>query len=129
MKFRRFEHINQTCQDLQKTRDFYETLFPDWQVRAQGEEDGWIWQHFGDHQFYLALNQPPAGTEVSPTTGHLEHIGFVIDDGAAMQLLLDAHNIEYVVFNSPETKYRIYVNDPDGTEVELVEYQNDYLLR
>jgi len=46
-----------------------------------------------------------------------------------MTALLDTQGIEYVIFNSPETKYRIYVNDPDGTEVELVEYQDDYQLR
>lgn len=129
MQFQRFEHINQTCRNLDETREFYQTLFPDWTIRAEGVEGGWHWQHFGDRQFYLALNQPPKNTEVTQSTGHLEHLGFVIEDGEAMKKLLDQQGIEYTVFKSPETKTRIYVNDPDGTEIELVDYEDTYELR
>ncbi|MEN9521048.1 MAG: hypothetical protein RLZZ381_3636 [Cyanobacteriota bacterium] len=55
MQFHRFEHVNQICQDLEETRQFYQTLFPNWEVRAEGEEDGWHWLHFGDRQFYKDL--------------------------------------------------------------------------
>lgn len=129
MQFRRFEHINQTCRNLDVTRQFYQTLFPTWTVRAEGKEGGWRWQHFGDRQFYLALNQPPNSTQITQSTGHLDHVGFVIEDGEAMKALLDAQGIEYTVFKSPETKTRIYVTDPDGTEIELVEYEDTYELR
>lgn len=129
MNFYRFEHVNQSCKDLDATRQFYQILFPDWVVRAEGKEAGWRWMHFGDRQFYLALNQPPNSATVPPSTGHLDHIGFVITDGAAMQAVLDTHSIPYEIYRSPETKFRIYVHDPDGTQVELVEYQEDYALR
>jgi catechol 2,3-dioxygenase-like lactoylglutathione lyase family enzyme len=129
MQFRRFEHINQICRNLDATRQFYQNLFPEWTVRAQGEEDGWRWQHFGDRQFYLALNQPPNTMEVSQSTGHVDHIGFVIENSEAMKALLETHGIEYSVFKSPETKSRIYITDPDGTEIELVEYEDSYALR
>lgn len=129
MNFHRFEHVNQSCRDLDTTRQFYQTLFPDWFVRAEGEDAGWRWMHFGDRQFYLALNQPPNSANITQSTGHLDHIGFVIADGAAMKTILDTHGIPYEVYQSPETKLRIYVHDPDGTQVELVEYQDNYALR
>ncbi len=129
MQFHRFEHVNQICQDLEGTRQFYQTLFPNWQVRAEGEEDGWHWMHFGGRQFYLSLNQPPESDEIQKSTGHINHIGFVIDDSEAMKTLLDEKGIQYYTYKSPETKCRIYVSDPDGTELELVEYEKDYALK
>ncbi|MDX2230936.1 MAG: bleomycin resistance protein [Leptolyngbyaceae cyanobacterium bins.349] len=129
MNFHRFEHINQCCRNLDATRQFYQTLFPEWFVRAEGNDQGWRWMHFGNEQFYLALNQPPNTDTVSSSTGHLDHIGFVITDGEAMTTLLDTHHIPYEIYHSPETKCRIYVIDPDGTQVELVQYAADYALR
>ena len=55
--------------------------------------------------------------------------GLVIEDGKKMTALLEANGIEYVVDDAPETQYRIYVKDPDGTWLELVEYTEDYELR
>ncbi len=100
MQFHRFEHVNQICQDLEGTR-----------------------------QFYLSLNQPPELDKVQKSTGHIDHIGFVIDDSEAMKALFDAKGIQYYTYKSPETKCRIYVSDPDGTELELVEYEEDYALK
>jgi len=128
MNFQRFEHINQLCKDINATQQFYQTLFPDWYVRAEGEDSGWRWMHLGNQQFYLALNQPPQSKH-SDSTGHVDHIGFVIEDGEAMKALLEQHNIPYEIYHSPETKARIYVTDPDGTELEFVDYQADYALK
>ena len=129
MNFCRFEHVNQSCKNLDATRQFYQTLFPDWFVRAEGEDGGWRWMHFGNHQFYLALNQPPDTANLSSSTGHVDHIGFVIQDGEAMKTILTTGNIPYEIYNSPETKVRIYINDPDGTQIELVQYQDNYALK
>lgn len=131
MTFLRFEHINLACHDLNQTLAFYQTLFPAWEVRAEGVHDGHRWVHFGNHQVYLALNDTP---ELS-RTHHLyenigiNHVGFVIDDGDAMKAHLEAHQIEYYTLTAPETKHRIYVSDPDGNEVELVEYHASYGFR
>jgi catechol 2,3-dioxygenase-like lactoylglutathione lyase family enzyme len=127
MNFLRFEHINQACRNLDVTCQFYQTLFPDWFVRAEGNSGGTRWIHFGDRQFYLSLYEisDPAGF-ASSNTGHLDHVGFVIEDGAKILATLDANGIEYHIEASPETKYRIYVSDPEGTWIELVEYQDLY---
>jgi catechol 2,3-dioxygenase-like lactoylglutathione lyase family enzyme len=131
MNFNRFEHINMACKDMEATARFYQILFPDWRVRAEGTYNGDRWMHLGNHQFYLALNNAPTLERVHPLYEAIgvNHVGFVIEDGEKMQALLGANGIEYYTLDSPETKYRIYVFDPDGNEVELVEYQSTYSLR
>ncbi len=132
MKVKRFEHINLSCKSLDASQAFYQTLFPDWQVRAQGVgPEGSRWVHFGDDQVYLALNDNPAGERLQqPYEGlGVNHVGFVIDDGEAFRALLTAQGVEYYTMSAPETRHRIYVSDPDGNEIEFVEYQNDYALR
>jgi hypothetical protein len=53
----------------------------------------------------------------------------VIDDGDKMQALLAASGIEFFTQPAPETKHRIYLVDPDGVCLELVEYQESYALK
>jgi len=53
----------------------------------------------------------------------------VIEDGEKMMAILKAKGIEYFIEDSPETKYRIYVQDPDSTFLDLVEYNTGYELR
>lgn len=131
MNFNRFEHINLACKNLNVTVSFYQTLFPDWRVRAEGENQGDRWLHFGNDHFYLALNEAPSQERVHQLYENIgiNHVGFVINDGDAMKALLDAHHIEYYTLSAPETRHRLYVTDPDGNEIELVEYQPNYALR
>ncbi|MBE9126729.1 MULTISPECIES: VOC family protein [unclassified Coleofasciculus] len=131
MKLQRFEHINLACQDLDATKTFYQTLFPDWYVRAENNDRHDRWMHFGNDQFYLALNHEPnlkRVHEIYEMIG-VNHVGFVIDDGNAMKTRLEEHGIEYYTMTASETKHRIYVTDPDGNEIELVEYHPEYALR
>ncbi|HLP88026.1 MAG TPA: VOC family protein [Nostocaceae cyanobacterium] len=131
MQLMRFEHINISCQNLEATKKFYQTLFPDWYVRAEGIFNGRNWLHLGNDQFYIALNDTPQQERIHQIYENIgiNHIGFVIKDGEKMKDLLEQSGIEYYNLTSPETKYRIYVTDPDGNEIELVEYQLDYALR
>ncbi len=131
MDMLRFEHINLSCKDIDASKEFYQTLFPDWYVRVDGIYEGRRWIHFGNNQFYLALNHTPdvEKTHTNYENIGINHVGIVIKDGEAMKKLLEAEGIEYYMLSSPETKHRIYVNDPDGNEIEFVEYQPDYALR
>jgi catechol 2,3-dioxygenase-like lactoylglutathione lyase family enzyme len=140
MNFSRFEHINLSVQDLEASQRFYQTLFPDWFVRAEGSVQSTApngdplverWLHLGNQQFYIAINQT-TGQQRShqPYQGlGVNHVGFVIQDSESMKTLLDENGIEYYTYTSPETKLRLYVSDPDGNEIELVEYQKNYALR
>lgn len=131
MNFTRFEHINLSCKDIDVTTKFYQTLFPDWYVRAEGVYDGIRWIHLGNHQFYLTLNDFSGQNRVHQGYENIgvNHVGFVIKDGEMMLKLLDNEGIKYYTMTAAETKHRIYVNDPDGNEIELVEYQPDYALK
>ncbi len=129
MTFQRFEHINLSCCNLEATQRFYQTLFPDWFVREQG--DGWM--HLGNEQFYISLFEEPSCTvrNYAPYASvGFNHVGFVIQDGQAMQAILDREGIRYEVNNdAPETAFRAYLIDPDGNEIELIEYAKTYALR
>ncbi|MFB2921460.1 VOC family protein [Aerosakkonema funiforme] len=131
MNLIRFEHINLSCKDIDAAKNFYQTVFPNWDVRAEGVNDGSRWMHLGNNQFYLALNDTPNEERVHQIYENIgiNHVGFVIDDGDAMKALLEKHGIEYYTMTAPETKHRIYVTDPDGNEIELVEYNQDYQLK
>ncbi len=131
MNFIRFEHINLSCQDINASKNFYQTLFPNWYVRAEGVFNGRRWMHFGDNQFYLALNDETEQERVHNAYENIgiNHVGFVIKDGEAMKKMLEDEGIEYYTMSALETKHRIYVNDPDGNEIELVEYNPDYALK
>jgi catechol 2,3-dioxygenase-like lactoylglutathione lyase family enzyme len=131
MDMLRFEHINLSCKNIDASKEFYHKLFPDWYLRVEGVYEGRKWMHFGNNQFYLALNHTPDAKQVHTNYEHIgiNHVGFVIKDGDVMQQHLKQEGIDYYIMQSPETKHRIYVNDPDGNEIELVEYQSDYALR
>jgi catechol 2,3-dioxygenase-like lactoylglutathione lyase family enzyme len=131
MNLIRFEHINLSCHDLDRTKQFYQTLFPDWYVRVEGTSNGTRWMHLGNNQFYLAMQANPEQERVHRIYEDIgiNHVGLVIDDGEAMKSWLDKNGIEYYTMTSPETKHRIYVTDPDGNEVELVEYNSNYSLK
>jgi catechol 2,3-dioxygenase-like lactoylglutathione lyase family enzyme len=129
----RFEHVNLACRSIDATQAFYARIFPDWHVRASGRDGdtGSRWTHFGSDAFYLAFNDQPTQERLHRRYAQIgvNHVGLVIDDGAAMQARLAANGIPYYTLVSPETAHRIYVEDPDGNEVELVEYHPDYPLR
>ncbi|OLP18166.1 bleomycin resistance protein [Leptolyngbya sp. 'hensonii'] len=131
MNFNRFEHLNLAVEDLDTSRNFYQKLFPDWYVRAEGENEGKRWMHLGNHQFYVALTETPQAirTHRPYDSIGINHVGFVIQDGDQMKAFLEANGIEYYTYTSPETKHRIYIDDPDGNEIELVEYQEHYPLK
>ncbi|GAA6617331.1 VOC family protein [Scytonema sp. NUACC26] len=131
MNLLRFEHINISCKDINATQKFYQSLFPDWYVRAEGVFNGRYWRHLGNNQFYIALNDEANQERVHVPYEKIgiNHVGFVIRDGEVMKKLLDEEGIEYYTMTAPETKHRIYVNDPDGNEIELVEYNLEYALK
>lgn len=132
MNMIRFEHINLSCKDIDASQNFYQAIFPDWYVRVEGKDsEGNRWMHFGNDRFYLALNDAPNEERVHSIYENIgiNHVGFIIDDGEIMKSQLEKCGIDYYIMTAPETKHRIYVTDPDGNEIELVEYQQDYALK
>ena len=120
------EHINMTVSDLDRSIYFYTTLLGlklRWR-REAGEDTAAA--HVGDDRHYLALFQ--AGSGASPARSDYEavglnHFGFVVDDlDEARDRLVDLGISAHSEANYDPGR-RLYFLDPDGIEVELVEYQ------
>ncbi|HVW34369.1 MAG TPA: VOC family protein [Acidimicrobiia bacterium] len=118
------EHVNLTVADLDRSISFYCDLL-DLHVRWKGPVDGQrLGAHVGDDRCYLALFQAAAGGAVEHDylTPGLNHFGFVVDDLEEARRRLE--QLGGVVHFEPnyEPGRRIYFMDPDGHEVELVQY-------
>ncbi|MEM1152839.1 MAG: VOC family protein [Pseudomonadota bacterium] len=127
-----FEHVNLVVRDLSGAVDFFTAAFPHWRVRAEGEGD-WNgkarrWMHLGDDYQYITLNDNGEGAN-RDLDGHqtgLAHFGFVVDNIAALTDRLLAAGFP-ISSEGAQSRYRrnIYFMDPNGFEVEFVEYLSD----
>jgi catechol 2,3-dioxygenase-like lactoylglutathione lyase family enzyme len=118
------EHVNLTVSDLDRSVAFYSRLL-DLRVRWQGAtSDGARAAHVGDDRTYLALFEATKDGAVAIDYGvvGLNHFGWVIEDlDTARQHLLDQGLTPHFEPHY-EPGRRLYVYDPDGIELELVEY-------
>lgn len=123
------EHINLTVSDLDRSIDFYTHLLG-FTVRWRGEtSDGKPAAHVGDDRCYLALFQArdPRNTltPVAPKSYDLvglNHFGFVVEDLEAAKQRLARFGITVTSEQSYDPGRHVYFLDPDGIEVELVQY-------
>lgn len=126
------EHLNLVVSDLDKSLAFYQAAFPHWSVRG-GDNGEWYgkkrqWLHFGDDYQYLSLNDNGEGIN-RDLTGHqigLSHFAFVTSDiKGVVQRLADAGFIVDKGGAEDEFRDNVYYIDPDGYEVEFVQYHSD----
>lgn len=124
MRAMHLEHVNLTVSDLDSSIAFYCDLL-DLKVRWKGPIDtDRIGAHVGDDHCYLALFQATA----SGTPDHdylrpgVNHFGFVVDDLDESRRRLEHLGATVHLTGDYEPGRRIYFLDPDGHEVELVEY-------
>ena len=118
------EHVNMTVSDLNRSIDFYSKLLG-LKVRWQGKtSDGSSAAHVGDDRCYLALFQATAEGKPSNdySTPGLNHFGFVVDDLDAARDRVAELGAEVHAEMDYDPGRRVYIFDPDGIEVELVEY-------
>jgi len=126
------EHLNLVVKCISKTLTFYQAAFPHWRVRDQGQQQ-WFgvdrqWLHFGDDYQYLTFNDDGVG-ENREHSGHqvgLSHLAFVTSNiEAVIKRLANAgFSIEKDGAREPHRK-NVYFVDPDGFEVEFVQYLSD----
>lgn len=132
----RLEHANISVGNIDEAIRFITAAFPEFAIRGRGEVDGRPWVHIGTASSYLALNEYdgelPAAKDFD--SGPLNHLGFVIDDAAALESRMNAAGYREG-FVAPPHKYRIrkYFLDADDVEWEFVQYltedpalQNEY---
>jgi len=126
------EHLNLVVNDIPQTLSFYQAAFPHWTIRGGGQND-WhgkprSWVHFGDDYQYLAFNDNGVG-ENRDLKGHqvgLAHFAYVTNDIKGVIARLQEAGFE-ITTDGAEDIYRknVYFIDPNGYEVEFVEYVSD----
>jgi catechol 2,3-dioxygenase-like lactoylglutathione lyase family enzyme len=119
------EHVNISVTDLERSVAFYRELFG-FRVRWQGKStNGQAVAHVGDDRYYVAMFQADAAgpaPQMDPGRVQINHFGFVVEDLEEMRSRLTRlgvtphHEADY------EPGRRLYFLDPDGIEIELVEY-------
>lgn len=119
------EHINLTVADLDRSIDFYTQLLG-CTVRWRGEtSNGKPAAHIGDDRWYLALFQARDTTPI-PLKDYdrlgLNHFGFVVEDLDDAKKCLARFGIPVKSEQSYDPGRHVYFLDPDGIEVELVQY-------
>lgn len=126
------EHINLIVKDIPETLKFYQAAFPHWFVRGGGESD-WYghprnWVHFGDDYQYLTFNDNGTGVN-RDLKGHdlgLAHFGLVSNDVKGIKKRLEeAGFAEKVPYSEENNRANVYFLDPNGYEVEFVQYFSD----
>lgn len=119
------EHINLTVSDLNRSIDFYSRVFG-FTVRWQGQSNnGKPAAHVGDDRCYLALflarDTTPHQRKSYDSIG-LNHFGFVVEDIDAIKRRLSEAGITHHSEQTYDPGRHVYFLDPDGIEVELVQY-------
>jgi catechol 2,3-dioxygenase-like lactoylglutathione lyase family enzyme len=118
------EHVNLTVADLDRSVAFYcDLLAVPLRWKGAIEEDR-LGAHVGDDRCYVALFQAAAPGAVDADYGRpgLNHFGFVVDD--LDEARRRAERLGATVHRQADYDpgRRIYFLDPDGHEVELVQY-------
>ncbi len=118
------EHANMTVSDVRRSAKFYGDLL-DLKIRWEGQTNqGWPAIHIGDEKSYLALFQSPKPTTLEEDYERvgINHFGFVVEDLDAATKRLAILGVTHKGEINYEPGRRVYFYDPDGIEIELVEY-------
>ncbi|MCL1077815.1 VOC family protein [Parashewanella spongiae] len=126
------EHINLVIKDIPRALEFYQAAFPHWQVRGGGKSE-WYgkprnWIHFGDDYNYISFsdhgkreNRDLKGDQVG-----LAHFAYRVDNISALITRLESAGFEIAINGAQDsTQKSVYFIDPDGFEVEFVQYLTD----
>ena len=128
----RLEHLNLVVRDIPESLHFYKAAFPHWKIRNQGKADWYDvernWVHFGDDKQYLTLNDDGIDNNRDLTSHQigLAHFAFVTNNLQSVidRLQLAGYDTEKSGANNKFRK-NIYFMDPNGYEIEFVEYLSD----
>lgn len=124
----KLEHVNLTVRDLEQSIDFYCSLFG-WRIRWRGQNSaGRAAAHVGTEFSYLAMFQASESTVSEPlprldsSAPGFNHLGFVVEDMDTVVVRLRALGVQPKSDEQYDPGRHVYFIDPDGVEVELVEY-------
>ncbi|MEW6989745.1 VOC family protein [Colwelliaceae bacterium 6441] len=126
------EHLNLVVKDIKKALNFYQAAFPHWKIRSEGQSE-WHgksrnWVHFGDNYQYLTFNDNGID-ENRDLSGHqvgLAHFAFVTNNIEQVIHRLKTAGFEIAKPGAKDLhRKNVYFVDPDGFEVEFVQYLSD----
>lgn len=128
----KIEHINLVITDLEQSLRFYRAAFPHWKIRAKGGGEWYgkprTWVHFGDDNHYLALNEFGEGNnrDLKGHTVGLAHFAIETQnlDAVIARLELAGFHVAHPGADEPYRR-NVYFIDPDGFEVEFIQYFSD----
>ncbi|WP_067582600.1 VOC family protein [Endozoicomonas ascidiicola] len=126
------EHVNLVVSHLEKSLEFYQAAFPHWRIRGGGEGE-WYgrprkWVHLGDDYQYIAISDHGQlkSRDLKGSQPGLAHFAYVTDNiDRLVKRMLDAGFEETDSGGDEEHRKNRYFLDPDGIEVEFVEYLTD----
>lgn len=133
------EHIQYECSDLDRMAQFYAQVF-DWPIRGRGREEGpeksYNWIHVGTDESYVSFRTPYNGKTYEKAERHYtDHFGVVVGNLDTVITRLDQLGTEHTAKGDHPHRKRIYVRDPDGNEIEIIQYlsevpseRNDYKI-
>ena len=126
------EHLNLVVKDLARTLTFYQAAFPHWYVRGKGEQT-WYgtarkWVHFGDENHFITFNDSgtDSNRELTGNSVGLAHFGFITQNIDSVITRLKHAGFDIHKTGAENTfRQNVYFLDPDGFEVEFVQYFSD----
>ena len=122
------EHANITVANPEATAKWMQQVFG-WHTRWSGSSiHNGISLHVGGADSYLALYAPPSTpqdpTDSYTTRGGLNHLAVVVDDIDAVEVAVKAAGFTPQNHADYEPGRRLYFNDQDGIEFEVVQYDD-----
>ena len=123
----RIEHANITTADMEKSKNFYMNIFEfeqRWEGMIQGDYGPLKACHMGNKDTFIALFE--AEEEVSQEQNYrkpgLNHIAFEVENLEHYRERLNREGTAIHLEGDYEPGRRLYFFDPNGVEIELVEY-------
>lgn len=102
----------------EKARGFYQGIFGLSEIEKPEElkKRGGVWFQFGNSQIHI-------GIEESFIPAKKAHPAFEIENIEELKKHLNVHGVNYIVDHNLPCANRIYINDPFGNRIELLEWQ------
>ncbi|MBI5365437.1 MAG: VOC family protein [Planctomycetes bacterium] len=123
----RLEHVNLGVADVDRSVDFYRRALG-FEVRHAGGGAHGRFAHVGTDRFYVALTEQP-GIAPARRGDHAAvfHFGFTTPDLEAFRARLAREGIAPAEEAHRAEGNAIYLEDPDGHEIEVVGYAHSYV--
>lgn len=114
------DHVSVLITDLTKARDFYGGLLG---LREMAKPKTFdfvvLWYDLGHQQLHL-LQKP------EPDTISVRHFALRVKSVAGAREYLQSRGVPFDETVKIPDADRIFINDPDGTRIELIEWQQPY---